>query len=182
MIPPSNALLFMACGRCFPTMHTAIAARSSTSLDFGTPLMRNFGDLAESSESTRACFSKSEPYVGCTYTSRRTVRPSCSTASGAKSGMLLSTYAQTSPLEGSGSRPSSRPAYQMLFSSPRVELMGFQVLRPCSEILYLHFDGWTPDVGTGVRIDNPDSSIPWSLPLNGLSERGLVIPPVESCT
>ena len=57
---------------------------------------------------------------------------------------------------------------------------GFQVLEPCSELLYLHSGYWVPEAETGVRFDDPHLAIPWPLPPRGLSERDLGLPLLES--
>ena len=53
---------------------------------------------------------------------------------------------------------------------------GFQVLEPCSELLYLHSGSWVPEAETGVRFDDPQLSIPWPLQPRCLSERDLALP------
>ena len=53
---------------------------------------------------------------------------------------------------------------------------GFQVLEPCSELLYLHSGVWVPDAESGVRWDDPQLAIPWPLPPKGLSERDCSLP------
>jgi len=57
---------------------------------------------------------------------------------------------------------------------------GFQVLKSGSELLYLHSGAWVPEAETGVRFDDPQLAIPWPLPLQGLSERDLALPLLES--
>ena len=57
---------------------------------------------------------------------------------------------------------------------------GFQVLEPGSELLYLHSGNWVPEAETGVRFDDPQLAIPWPLPPQGLSERDLALPLLES--
>ena len=57
---------------------------------------------------------------------------------------------------------------------------GFQVLEPGSELLYLHSGAWVPEAEAGVRFDNPKLAIPWPLPPQGLSERDLALPLLES--
>ena len=59
---------------------------------------------------------------------------------------------------------------------------GFQVLEPCSELLYLHSGSWVPEAETGVRFDDPQLAIPWPLQPLGLSERDLALPLLESLT
>lgn len=53
---------------------------------------------------------------------------------------------------------------------------GFQVLEPCSHLLYLHTCHWKPSHETGIRFDDPNISIPWPLPPCGMSERDLNLP------
>jgi len=53
---------------------------------------------------------------------------------------------------------------------------GFQVLEPGSELLYLHSGAWVPEAESGVRFDDPQLAIPWSLPPRGLSRRDLALP------
>jgi dTDP-4-dehydrorhamnose 3,5-epimerase len=57
---------------------------------------------------------------------------------------------------------------------------GFQVLEPGSELLYLHSGAWVPEAETGVRFDDPQLAIRWPLPPQGLSERDLGLPLLES--
>ena len=57
---------------------------------------------------------------------------------------------------------------------------GFQVLEPCSELLYLHSGAWVPEAETGVRFDDPQLAIPWPLPPRCLSERDLALPLLDS--
>ena len=57
---------------------------------------------------------------------------------------------------------------------------GFQLLEPGSELLYLHAGNWVPEAETGVRFDDPQLAIPWPLPPQGLSERDLGLPLLES--
>lgn len=57
---------------------------------------------------------------------------------------------------------------------------GFQVLEPGSELLYLHSGAWVPEAETGVRFDDPQLSILWPLTPQGLSERDLDLPLLES--
>ena len=57
---------------------------------------------------------------------------------------------------------------------------GFQVLEPDSELLYLHSGAWVPEAETGVRFDDPQLAIPWPLMPQGLSERDLSLPLLES--
>ena len=57
---------------------------------------------------------------------------------------------------------------------------GFQVLEPGSELLYLHSGAWVPEAETGVRFDDPALAIAWPLPPQGLSDRDLVLPLLES--
>jgi dTDP-4-dehydrorhamnose 3,5-epimerase len=57
---------------------------------------------------------------------------------------------------------------------------GFQVLKPASELLYLHSGAWVPEAETGVRFDDPWLAIPWPLPPLGLSERDQGLPLLES--
>jgi len=57
---------------------------------------------------------------------------------------------------------------------------GFQVLEPDSELLYLHSGAWVPEVETGVRFDDPQLAISWPLMPQGLSERDLALPLLES--
>jgi dTDP-4-dehydrorhamnose 3,5-epimerase len=57
---------------------------------------------------------------------------------------------------------------------------GFQVLEPCSELLYLHSGAWVPKAETGVRFDDPQLAISWPLTSLGLSERDLALPLLES--
>jgi dTDP-4-dehydrorhamnose 3,5-epimerase len=59
---------------------------------------------------------------------------------------------------------------------------GFQVLEPGSELLYLHSGAWVPEAETGVRFDDPHLAIQWPLPADGLSERDLGLPLLESMT
>ena len=59
---------------------------------------------------------------------------------------------------------------------------GFQVLEPGSELLYLHSGAWVPEAETGVRFDDPHLAIQWPLPADGLSERDLGLPLLESIT
>ena len=59
---------------------------------------------------------------------------------------------------------------------------GFQVLDPCSELLYLHSGDWIPSAETGVRFDDPQLAISWPLPPVGLSDRDLALPLLESFT
>ncbi len=57
---------------------------------------------------------------------------------------------------------------------------GFQVLEPCSELLYLHSGAWVPEAETGVRFNDPELAIAWPLPPTGLSERDLALPLLQS--
>lgn len=57
---------------------------------------------------------------------------------------------------------------------------GFQVLEPGSELLYLHSGAWVPEAETGVRFDDPQLAILWPLPPQGLSQRDLGLPLLES--
>jgi len=57
---------------------------------------------------------------------------------------------------------------------------GFQVLEPCSELLYMHSGAWVPEAETGVRFDDPHLAIQWPLPPTGLSERDLSLPLLQS--
>ena len=57
---------------------------------------------------------------------------------------------------------------------------GFQVLEPGSELLYLHSGAWVPEAETGVRFDDPALAIGWPLPPQGLSDRDLDLPLLES--
>lgn len=53
---------------------------------------------------------------------------------------------------------------------------GFQVLEPCSQLLYLHSGAWVPEAETGVRWDDPQLAIPWPLPVIEVSERDRSLP------
>jgi len=57
---------------------------------------------------------------------------------------------------------------------------GFQVLEPGSELLYLHSGAWVPEAETGVRFDDPQLAIRWPLLPQGLSQRDLALPLLES--
>lgn len=50
---------------------------------------------------------------------------------------------------------------------------GFQVLKPESELLYLHTAGYSPEAEAGIRFDDPLVSIRWPLPAGNLSPRDL---------
>lgn len=53
---------------------------------------------------------------------------------------------------------------------------GFQVLEPCSELLYLHSGAWVPEAEIGVRWDDPQLAIAWPLPVSDLSDRDRSLP------
>ena len=53
---------------------------------------------------------------------------------------------------------------------------GFQVLQPCSELLYLHSSHWVKESETGIRFNNPSLAINWPLPAEGISDRDLSLP------
>ena len=53
---------------------------------------------------------------------------------------------------------------------------GFQVLHPCSELLYLHSGAWVPQAETGVRWDDPQLLIAWPLLPTELSDRDCSLP------
>lgn len=53
---------------------------------------------------------------------------------------------------------------------------GFQVLEPCSELLYLHSGAWVPAAETGVRFNDSQLAIRWPLTPLALSERDLCLP------
>jgi len=59
---------------------------------------------------------------------------------------------------------------------------GFQVLQPCSELLYLHSGSWVPEAEKGVRWDDPKLSITWPLPPNELSDRDRSLPYLNETT
>lgn len=59
---------------------------------------------------------------------------------------------------------------------------GFQVLEPDSEVLYLSSEAWVKESELGVRFDDPDLGIPWPLRPQGLSERDLALPLLETLT
>jgi len=48
---------------------------------------------------------------------------------------------------------------------------GFQVLEPNSELLYLHTNYYVPEAEDGVMHSDSRLSIPWPLPVTGLSNR-----------
>lgn len=48
---------------------------------------------------------------------------------------------------------------------------GFQVLEPCSELLYLHTAFYVPNSEDGVSCNDPRLSITWPLPVSDLSQR-----------
>jgi dTDP-4-dehydrorhamnose 3,5-epimerase len=53
---------------------------------------------------------------------------------------------------------------------------GFQVLEPCSELLYLHSEAWVPEAESGVFWDDPQLAIAWPLPVSDLSDRDRTLP------
>lgn len=57
---------------------------------------------------------------------------------------------------------------------------GFQVLKPGSELLYLHSGVWVPEAETGVRFDDPQLGISWPLPPMEVSGRDLAFPCLNS--
>ena len=57
---------------------------------------------------------------------------------------------------------------------------GFQVLAPCSELIYLHSGHWVPEAETGIRFNDPQLGVEWPLPPTGLSERDMALPLLES--
>ncbi len=48
---------------------------------------------------------------------------------------------------------------------------GFQVLKPDSELLYLHSESYSPDHEDGLRFDDPRLAIDWPLPARDISNR-----------
>lgn len=48
---------------------------------------------------------------------------------------------------------------------------GFQVLEPCSELLYLHTQSYEPSSESGVRWNDPALAIEWPLPVSDISQR-----------
>ena len=57
---------------------------------------------------------------------------------------------------------------------------GFQVLEPCSELLYLHSGEWVPEAETGIRYDDPLLSVSWPLRPIQISKKDLGLPLLES--
>jgi dTDP-4-dehydrorhamnose 3,5-epimerase len=53
---------------------------------------------------------------------------------------------------------------------------GFQVLKPESELLYLHTAGYLPQAEGGIRFDDPLVSISWPLPVSDISDRDMLFP------
>jgi dTDP-4-dehydrorhamnose 3,5-epimerase len=53
---------------------------------------------------------------------------------------------------------------------------GFQVLKPGSELLYLHSGSWEPEAETGVRWNDPTLAITWPLSVTDLSDRDRGLP------
>lgn len=53
---------------------------------------------------------------------------------------------------------------------------GFQVLEPCSELLYLHSGAWVQEAETGVCWEDPQLAIAWPLPVTDLSDRDRSLP------
>ena len=48
---------------------------------------------------------------------------------------------------------------------------GFQVLKPSSQLLYIHSGAWTPNDEIGVHCEDPELAIDWPLPVTNLSNR-----------
>jgi dTDP-4-dehydrorhamnose 3,5-epimerase len=57
---------------------------------------------------------------------------------------------------------------------------GFQVLKPESELLYLHTAGYSSQAEGGVRFDDPLVSITWPLPVSDISNRDISFPILPS--
>ncbi len=57
---------------------------------------------------------------------------------------------------------------------------GFQVLKPESELLYLHTAGYSPEAEGGIRFDDPLVSISWPLPVSDISARDMSFPFLQS--
>ena len=53
---------------------------------------------------------------------------------------------------------------------------GFQVLDPCSEILYIHSGVWVEEAEMGIHCCDPDLDISWPIPPLGLSARDQQLP------
>ena len=53
---------------------------------------------------------------------------------------------------------------------------GFQVLDPCSELLYLHSGRWEKESEIGIRWDDNELSINWPLPPTDISVRDRELP------
>ena len=53
---------------------------------------------------------------------------------------------------------------------------GFQVLKPSSELLYLHSGDWVPSSDTGIKWDDPILQISWPLKLTEISTRDNSLP------
>jgi len=53
---------------------------------------------------------------------------------------------------------------------------GFQVLRPNSELLYIHSNIWIKESENGIRFDDPSLAINWPLEPSNISSRDLSLP------
>ncbi len=53
---------------------------------------------------------------------------------------------------------------------------GFQTLAPRTEVLYQMTDFFAPDLGTGLRWNDPAFAIQWPLPVSEISERDAQAP------
>ena len=53
---------------------------------------------------------------------------------------------------------------------------GFQVLRPNSELLYIHSNIWVKESENGIRFDDPSLAINWPLKPSNISSRDLSLP------
>lgn len=56
---------------------------------------------------------------------------------------------------------------------------GFQVLKPGSELLYLHTAFYAPEAEGGVRLDDPALGIKWPLAVSEMSERDSHHAPID---
>ncbi len=83
-----------------------------------------------------------------------------------------STYLRWSAVELSPEKSNS------LFI-PRGCAHGFQVLKPKSELLYLHSGKWMPEFETGLRWDDKILSIDWPLPFTNISQKDKDLPYLE---